>query len=240
MSIYTPYTYLVGWSKHQKYYYGVRYSTKSNNLYESGCHPDDFWVTYFTSSPSVKKMRDEYGEPDIIQIRKTFLTKQAAQNWEDKVLKRMDVVSNDKWLNRNVAGTPPDIRNLPGVAEKISKTIKAMGVVPYCENTHSSEAIAKRKAKMNGRKWYHNPNTGEATISHICPDGWLPGKIIKKNPPPLKIRGIDYECHTYSWKVIDPFGNEYDVFNLKKWCEERKVSYLTVYGSSKGWKSMQK
>lgn len=42
MYIYTPYTYLIGWSKHNIWYYGKR--TAKN------CHPNDFWVTYFTSS----------------------------------------------------------------------------------------------------------------------------------------------------------------------------------------------
>jgi hypothetical protein len=36
MNIYnTPYTYLIGWSNQNKYYYGVRYA--------KDCHPNDFW-----------------------------------------------------------------------------------------------------------------------------------------------------------------------------------------------------
>jgi hypothetical protein len=62
--MYQPYTYLIGWSSHNKYYYGVRYSKKAS--------PSEFWLTYFTSSNEVKKFREAHGEPDIIQIRKTF------------------------------------------------------------------------------------------------------------------------------------------------------------------------
>jgi len=92
-SIYTPYTYLIGWSKHQKFYYGVRYG--------KNCHPSDLWISYFTSSKHVKKFRLENGEPDVIVIRKTFDTSEKARNWEDKVLKKMKVIFDDKWLNRS-------------------------------------------------------------------------------------------------------------------------------------------
>lgn len=86
------YTYLIGWSNHNKYYYGVRFSKKSN--------PSELWVTYFTSSKYVKKFREEYGDPDIIQIRKKFNNVEKARLWEHKVLKKMNVVYNDKWLNK--------------------------------------------------------------------------------------------------------------------------------------------
>lgn len=92
MNIYTPYTYLIGWSHLQKYYYGVRYA--------NGSHPKDLWVSYFTSSKLVKSYREEFGDPDIIQIRKTFLNSNEARVWEHKVLKRLNVMKEDKWLNK--------------------------------------------------------------------------------------------------------------------------------------------
>jgi len=88
----TPYTYLIGWSEHDLYYYGVRYA---NN-----CHPSDLWVTYFTSSKYVASYIEKYDEPDVIQIRKTFPTKIKAKLWEDKVLRRLDVASNPKFINK--------------------------------------------------------------------------------------------------------------------------------------------
>jgi len=91
MNIYTPYTYLIGWSDQQKYYYGVRY--------KNNCNPSDLWVTYFTSSKHVKIFREHYGEPDIIEIRKTFVDKKTALLWEQKVLKKLKIKTNNKWLN---------------------------------------------------------------------------------------------------------------------------------------------
>lgn len=104
-TIYTPYCYLIGWSKLNKFYYGVRHSIKVKCLYESGCHPDDLWVKYFTSSLHVKQYRAKYGEPDIIQVRKTFTTAEKAVKWEEKVLKRVLIKNRDKFLNKGVSGS---------------------------------------------------------------------------------------------------------------------------------------
>jgi len=86
------YTYLIGWTKHNKWYYGVRFSKKSR--------PGELWVTYFTSSKYVKEFAGLNGDPDVIQIRKKFTEKTKAIIWESTVLKRLDVVHNSMWLNR--------------------------------------------------------------------------------------------------------------------------------------------
>ena len=81
MNIYIPFTYLIGWTEQNKYYYGVRFAQK--------CAPSDLWTKYFTSSKAVKSFRDQYGEPDVIQVRKCFYDKDAAIEWEAKTLKRI-------------------------------------------------------------------------------------------------------------------------------------------------------
>lgn len=90
--MHTPYTYLIGWSQLNKWYYGVRFG--------KNCHPSEFWVKYFTSSNRVKDMREKFGDPDIIQIRKTFDSAESAKKWETKVLVRCKVHKQEKWLNR--------------------------------------------------------------------------------------------------------------------------------------------
>ncbi|MFA6199159.1 MAG: NUMOD3 domain-containing DNA-binding protein [Bacteroidales bacterium] len=91
-----PYTYLIGWSSLNKFYYGVQYNKKAN--------PSNLWTTYFTSSKYVKEFRELYGEPDIVQIRKTFETKEKAIQWEFKVIQRLNIVRSKQWLNRSLAG----------------------------------------------------------------------------------------------------------------------------------------
>lgn len=87
-----PYTYLLGWSEHNKYYYGVRFA--------KNCTPDDLWREYKTSSKHVKKFAEIYGDPDIIQVRKIFKEVGDAREWESRVLRKMHVVSDSRFLNK--------------------------------------------------------------------------------------------------------------------------------------------
>jgi hypothetical protein len=96
MNIYTPYTYLIGWSWLNTYYYGAEYG---NGI--KIANPSNLWVTYFTSSKYVKKFRELHGEPDIIQVRKTFETSSNTRLWEHKVLRRVKAVTRDDFLNKN-------------------------------------------------------------------------------------------------------------------------------------------
>ena len=59
-----PYTYLIGWSDLNTYYYGVRFAKR--------CKPADLWNPYKTSSKHVKKFIELHGDPDIIQVRRVF------------------------------------------------------------------------------------------------------------------------------------------------------------------------
>lgn len=128
-----PYTYLIGWSAHNKWYYGVRFSEKSS--------PDDLWKTYFTSSKYVHRFIEEYGAPDTIEIRKTFSCSDSARRWESGVLRRLGVVHNDKWLNRtnNIA-----IRN----GQRVYKSSWNKDI----STPRTPESIEKQKATMTGTK----------------------------------------------------------------------------------------
>jgi hypothetical protein len=87
-----PFTYLVKHIPTNRYYYGVRY--------KKGCHPNDLWKKYFTSSRKVKGLIRRYGKKSFIfEIRKTFKTAKQAYNWEHKVLRRMKVIHRDDFLN---------------------------------------------------------------------------------------------------------------------------------------------
>lgn len=92
MESHIPYTYLIGWSELNKYYYGRR--TAKN------CNPSELWKTYFTSSRLVKQFRLDNGEPDIIQVRRTFTDKKKCSLWECKFLERINAQHNSKFLNQ--------------------------------------------------------------------------------------------------------------------------------------------
>jgi len=96
MNIYTttyqPYTYLIKWSSTGMKYYGVRYA--------KGCNPEEFWVSYFTSSKYVEEYRNKFGDPDVYQIRKVFTCPNKARDWEHKVLKKTRAAFREDYLNK--------------------------------------------------------------------------------------------------------------------------------------------
>lgn len=141
------YTYLIGWSKHNKFYYGARWA--------KDCSPDDLWSTYFTSSKHVKVFREEHGEPDIIQVRKVFNDAEKCKLHECKALNRLDVLNNDKWLNRNINGmflptgkqTESHIRNR---IESFKCNGKRKGFRAWTKDTHP-ETIKKLRSIHQGK-----------------------------------------------------------------------------------------
>jgi hypothetical protein len=139
MYIYSPYTYVIGWSSLQKYYYGVRYA--------KNCNPSDLWVSYFTSSKQVDHYRKKFGEPDIIQIRKIFTDVDKARLWEHRVLKKLDVTNNNKWLNQtdNISFSHDVSVN----ASKKAATLKKG--MPHTEihKQRISEALSGKKRNPN-------------------------------------------------------------------------------------------
>jgi len=162
-----PYTYLIGWSVHQKYYYGVRHA--------SGCHPDDLWKKYFTSSKKVKKLRVDLGEPDLIEVRKQFNNKELAINWEKKVLRRLNVLNNTFWLNDNIAGSVK-IASEPKTEEWKNKNRKPKSTT---RNYFNNKNGAGNKGIPKSDK--HKQKISEAHTGMKKP--WVKGGVGNKGKP---------------------------------------------------------
>lgn len=150
-----PYTYLIGWSKLDVWYYGSRYAKK--------CDPSELWVKYFTSSNYVKKFREENGEPDVIQVRRTFNNRENARQWETKFLIRINAVKSIRWLNKT-SGTDKfyggDKRPPLSLAHKeaLSKAAKLRKRSPE----HIAALHAGRRNKKNTKE--HNKAISVATL----------------------------------------------------------------------------
>lgn len=96
-----PYTYLIKCIPENKFYYGVRFS--------KNCDPDELWKKYFTSSKHVHSLIEKYGKESFdYEIRKTFDTPESARIWENKVLKKLNVVHNNLFINKtdNISISP--------------------------------------------------------------------------------------------------------------------------------------
>jgi hypothetical protein len=147
-----PYTYLIRWPQLNISYYGVRYA--------QDCNPSDLWNPYKTSSHHVKEFIKENGEPTVIQVRKVFANAVLAQEWEHRVLKRIKVVGNDQWLNKNDRMAPPinPFGNLkmkePELRKKASDNNKGSGnpmfgkkqeqkTCPHCNKTTGANTYAR-------------------------------------------------------------------------------------------------
>lgn len=143
----TPYTYLIGWSNHNKYYYGVRFA--------KGCHPSDLWNPYKTSSKHVKRFIEECGDPDILIIRKTFFDIESARIWEENVLTRLKVVDRSDFLNKTANKSIPPGLNLGCKYTEESKRKMSEGQKARGGNgpkKHSEETKRKMSEKRKGHK----------------------------------------------------------------------------------------
>lgn len=87
-----PFTYLLTHRPTGRRYYGVRYA--------KGCHPDQLWSLYYSSSKIVKLLIEKYGVDSFdYEIRKTFNTREAALDWEHRVLQRLKPYHKKEWIN---------------------------------------------------------------------------------------------------------------------------------------------
>lgn len=191
------YTYLLGWSKLDSWYYGCRWS--------ENCDPSDLWVIYKTSSKHVKNFTKEHGDPDIIQVRKIFGDDViGVQLYEHKVLKRMKVDTDIRWINRGV-GTPKhsqpglwynngkiDIRSIEHPGEgwfQGSLTHDNIGCVWWNNATHQTHShtspgggwVEGMLPKPNYKyEWYSNgTNSKQVLEGDTPPEGWIRGYTPK-------------------------------------------------------------
>lgn len=137
----TPYTYLIGWPELDRWYYGSRYAL--------GCDPSELWVRYFTSSKKVAEFRKVHGEPTVRIVRKVFQDTNSVRLWEHRVLKKLKVIYNDRWLNKTdnkaIAPMPGDLNPMFG---KIGELSHRFGAVL---SDDSKKVIGKKSRLKKGK-----------------------------------------------------------------------------------------
>jgi hypothetical protein len=187
-----PYTYLIGWTAHNKWYYGSRYAKK--------CHPSDLWKLYFTSSAYVKQMREEFGEPDVIQVRKTFESVNECRNYEHRVLQRLRVVKSSKWLNKT------DVKSIPP-EEAAKPALQRRWYTNGTENVYiNPDKQSIPEGFMRGRRcpWVGEPNQRSKVLAYsngkdIIFSETLDERPLGKEWRKIPVRGlIDGKRKTYT------------------------------------------
>lgn len=164
------YTYLIGWSKLDKFYYGVRYARD--------CNPNDLWKSYFTSSRFVKELRINCGEPDVIQIRKTFGDDAiSAKEWENNVLNKLNVIKSNKWLNKSRNNSFDGISASwnEGLTKETNESLKTMSnKMKKIRKVKKwgTKGVAKTKEECKINAWVqikmHNPNLPFNSYDEYC------------------------------------------------------------------------
>lgn len=144
MKEYKPYCYLLGWSILNKWYYGSEFGFRTKIA-----NPTNLWSTYFTSSKHVKEFVKIYGEPDIIQIRKIFTTDKETISWEYRVLRKLKVRNNNKWLNVNDGRAPVGVPWSQEQKEKHSLKVSGKNNPMYGRkhSEYSKSLISKKSGK---------------------------------------------------------------------------------------------
>lgn len=187
---YTPYTYLIGWSNLNLYYYGSRTATKYKALYKCGCHPDDLFKTYYTSSSIVMSIYLEHGMPDIIHIRKTFKDRQSCIEWERTVLRRLNVINKPYFINRDHTQVLEKAIHLcMDTVVIFNKTTNTC--IKWPKNKEIPTGFTKgmrpfnedRIKKLHSRKWWKNILTGELRHTPHCPNDstWINTRGLVSN-----------------------------------------------------------
>lgn len=160
-----PYTYLIGWSHLNKWYYGRRTSTK--------CNPKELWVTYFTSSKYVHKFVIEHGDPDIIEVRMTFTSASRCRRCEGRVLNRIGAAGSEKWLNmRNSDGSWFGSEN--SFTAKHSVTGEIIQIMKDDKRVLSGEYVSVIKGMTPAVETLTGASVG---LVHISDSRWLTGEI---------------------------------------------------------------
>lgn len=98
--MYQPYTYLIGWSEHDIWYYGCEYGSLTKTA-----HPNNLWTSYFTSSEIVAVKRRVLGEPDVIKVDHICVTTEEARRLEISFLTSVNAAANAHWLNEHNGGS---------------------------------------------------------------------------------------------------------------------------------------
>lgn len=198
--MYKPYTYLLGWSSLNKFYYGVRYA--------KSCRPEDLWVKYFTSSKHVKYFVQKHGNPDTIQIRKTFDDREKAIKWENTVLRRLKVVSNKKFLNATYNGA----------------------IIPTKFN-RTKNLEKWNNYKKSNKDWYNNlfneeqRSTRREKIRQRMKMAWLNGTTNSQKSKTDKYVDLAHK----RWK--DP--NYIDLITNRKWMSNIQLKKTKMFHVSK-------
>lgn len=211
MDKFIPYTYLIGWKEHDIWYYGSKYGKNANPTLLF-----NFKSTkpYLTSSKYVNEFRYKFGEPDVVEVRKIFTSREECIEWEHKVLRRIKAVKSNKWLNKT------DNKAISSEKAKISSRDRRW-FTNGVDNLYLDVDIDEiPKLFVRGRtvKW-----KGESTLNKIKPKPYTNGIIT------IYIFSVKDRPNGKEWKSgygNDVKGIDFRTINKRSYYNNGKVTKL--------------
>ena len=176
----TPYIYFLYWEAKP----GVRAQMYIGSQRGKGCHPDNLWTKYFTSSWMVQRVRDERGEPDkIFTIECTDYEGQAGK-MEELFLRKVNAERNPQFINMTNVGRskakykPDQIQYVYGLLWSIEEVAYALSTSP--------QNVANKLNYLGIVDWGWEPrNPKGRTVVSWCKGDSRPRGSHPREPLPL-------------------------------------------------------
>ena len=213
------YTYLIRFIPTGQYYFGVRTA--------KGCHPDELWVRYFTSSNVVKALIKMHGKASF-EILETFPSSlDRATAFEEQVLVFFDAANSDEWLNRHNGG-----KNFNTTGMHAGENHPMFG------KQHTEEAKQKisdaRIGKYTGEDNHMFSRREE--LSPLFGRKATPEMLLKmrgENNPNFGKTGANHpQAKTYI--ITFPDGHEETITGLAEFCRNNELNAASMTGVAQG------
>lgn len=207
MSIYQPYTYVVTHKATGKRYYGVRYARN--------CSPSDLWVSYFTSSKTIKNIIAREGIAAFqSEVRRTFATIEDARVWEEKVIRRIKAATSPLWFNMSEGNRLFFSDCLGRTFTKRSKARMSASAKKRCPSTRTRSETTRSKMS-------------ESLAGHAVSDETRQ-KISQALSDPSRIP------YSKGWNITFPDGCVIQISNLSRFCSEHGLDKSNMVKVSRG------
>jgi hypothetical protein len=240
MKTYQPYTYLIKIKPTEQLYYGAKTA--------KGCHPDQLWVKYFTSSKVVAKLIKEYGKDsfEIVSI-KLHETRIDALKHEELYLVSVNAGYNTKYLNKhngakNFTTSGMSGENHHGYGIKHTKEQnKAQSERMSGENHHGY-------GKKHSDEWKNNQSKNNGMLGktgELCPNYGRKNtnetkELMKINSgklgthPTKETLKLISDGHKKKYIVIFPDSHEEFIIGMKEFCIKNKLNVGNMNQVAKG------
>lgn len=190
----TPFTYVITNTITNKKYYGCRYA--------KGCHPNDLWNTYFTSSKIIKKLIADLGSGCwLVEIRQIFNDITDCKYWEERVLRKLKIPTNPKWYNQSIGGRTFLLQGESLEQQKKAVSAKMIWLHEQPEYKEYRKEIQKNRWSKTGSKEQHSKTIKEYWNDPVWVEKVIKDRKLRQADP--GIRQKKSECMIAVWTRPD-------------------------------------